>query len=128
MIYDENYNYKLISENYFNEKFLLSKNDGSKYKKYILIYYKDNDDIKSEELPDESYLDKFNNILSKYEVEEIISSCTQFDSGFVKKIYYKIKDKFCFIKYILDEDLDYLIPNNNNEEVKELLSNLKYNK
>ena len=125
MIYDENYDYKLISENYFNEKFLLSSNDGSKYKKYIFIYYKDNDEIKNVQLPDETYLDRFNNILSKYEVEEIISSCENFDGHFDYKHYYNIKNQFCFIKYIIDEDLDYLIPNNDNEEVKELLNNLK---
>ena len=125
MIYDDNYNYKLISEDEFNTKYLLSKNDGSKYKKYMFIFYKDNNEIKNEELPNKDYLDKYNNVISTYEVEEIISSCIYFDSGFEYKKYYKIKNMFNFIKYKCDEDSSFLIGENDNEKVKELLENLK---
>ena len=71
MVYDSSYDYKFISEYEFNEKYLLSKTDGSRYTKCIL---------------------------SSYEVEEIISSGNNFDSDYIEKYYYKINDR-CFIKY-----------------------------
>ena len=122
MKYDENYNYKIISENDFDNKYLLCKNDGSKYKKYILVFYKENNVIKSEELPNGDYMDRYSNIVSSYEVEEIISSCIGFDSAFKYKKYYEIKNKLCFIKYkYLDECISF---KNDNEQVKQLLENL----
>lgn len=124
MIYDDNYDYELISEDFFNTKYLLSKEDGSKYKEYILIFYKDGNEIKSEELPNKDYLNRFSNVLSLYEVGEIISSCANFDSGFDYKHYYKIKDKFCFIKYKYSDDAPFE-SHDYNEEVKTLLENLK---
>ena len=124
MFYNDNYDYKLISDNEFNTKYLLSRDDGSKYKKYIFIFYKDGDEIKSEELPNKEYLERYNNIIATYEVEEIISSCIHFDSGFDYKKYYKIKDMFSFIKYKCDEDLLFLVGKNDNDKIKELLKNL----
>ena len=122
MKYDENYNYKIISSNDFDNKYLLCKNDGSKYKKYILVFYEENNVIKSEELPNGDYMDRYSNIVSNYEVEEIISSCIEFDSAFKYKKYYKIKNKLCFIKYkYLDECISF---KNDNEQVKQLLENL----
>ena len=94
MNYDSNYDYKIISEYEFDSKYLLSLNDGSKYN---II----NDDI-----------------------EEIISSCTQFDSLYKYKAYYKIKNKFCFVKYKFVDDVDFAIDSNDNDKVKEMLENI----
>lgn len=104
---------------------MLSRDDGSKYKEYILIYYMDGSEIKSVELPNKEYLDRYSNIITTYEVEEIISSCIHFDSGFDYKRYYKIKDKFSFIKYKCDEDFSFLVGENDNDKIKEMLDNLK---
>ena len=75
MKYDENFKYSFINKTIFNSKYLDSKSDGSVYKKYILVYYKENDEIKCAEIPNKSYLNNFKNIINTYEVEEIISTC-----------------------------------------------------
>ena len=79
-IFDSNYKYKIINEMVFNNKYLLCNSDGSKYKKYLLVCYKKDNIIKYEDIPNESYLDRFTNIIKTYNVEEIISTCIQFDS------------------------------------------------
>lgn len=131
MFYDDNFYYDIISDDTFDTKYLSYKQDGSKYKKYILIYYKDGDEIKSEELPSKEYIEKFNNVLSFYEVEEIISSCIHFDNEFEYKRYYKIKDKICFVKYkYLKETEDIFSPekNKDNETIRKILEDLPYSK
>ena len=82
-IVDNKYKYKLIDEEEFNNKYLMCNSDGSKYKKYLLVCFKEDDIIKYMDIPDESYLDRFSNIIKTYNVEEIISTCTYFDN-----IYY----------------------------------------
>ena len=64
MIYDNNYKYSFIDKDDFDNKCLECKIDGSKYKKYILVSYKDNNEIKYIDIPNESYLYKFNNIIN----------------------------------------------------------------
>lgn len=102
-ILDSNYKYEIINETVFNNKYLMCKTDGSKYKKYLLVCYKDNNEIKYIEIPNEDYLSKFNNIIKIYELEEIISSCINFDSYYNKANYFHVDDIY-FIKYLMDED------------------------
>ena len=66
MKYDEKFKYALIDKTIFDNKYLDSQFDGSKYKKYILVYYKDNKEIKCAEIPNRSYLHKFKNIINIY--------------------------------------------------------------
>jgi hypothetical protein len=63
-IIDNNYKYKIISDTKFSNKYLMCNSDESKYKKYILVCYKEGDIIKYEDVPDESYLDRFTNIIN----------------------------------------------------------------
>ena len=126
MVYDENYHYDLIDDYTFNEKYLFMKNDGSKYDKYLLVYYKDNDEIKSMELMDTSMLKKIENVLFYYEVEKITSSCIDYDSGYDFKEYYNIDDKIFFTKYQLNKHYNFLV-DDNNEEIQEIFTKLMKN-
>ena len=115
-IIDNNYKYKIISDTEFSNKYLMCNSDGSKYKKYILVCYKEDDIIKYEDIPDESYLDRFTNIIKKYNVEEIISTCTHFDSMY-DELYYFHMDNFYFIKYLMDEEFFKMFESNNDYEI-----------
>ena len=115
-IIDNNYKYKIISDTEFSNKYLMCNSDGSKYKKYILVCYKEDDIIKYEDIPDESYLDRFTNIIKKYNIEEIISSCINFDSMY-DELYYFHMDDFYFIKYLMDEEYFKMFESNNDYEI-----------
>ena len=115
-IIDNNYKYKIISDTEFSNKYLMCNSDGSKYKKYILVCYKEDDIIKYEDIPDESYLDRFTNIIKKYNVEEIISTCIHFDSMY-DELYYFHMDNFYFIKYLMDEEFFKMFESNNDYEI-----------
>lgn len=115
-IIDNNYKYKIISDTEFSNKYLMCNSDGSKYKKYILVCYKEDDIIKYEDIPDESYLDRFTNIIKKYNVEEIISTCIHFDSMY-DELYYFHMDDFYFIKYLMDEEFFKMFESNNDYEI-----------
>ena len=104
-IVDSNYKYTIIDEIEFNFKYLSCSTDGSKYKKYLLVCYKDNNSIKYIDIPNESYLNRFTNIIKIYKVEEIISTCIDFDSMYQKLNYFHVDDIY-FIKYTMDEE-DY---------------------
>ena len=123
-IFDKNYKYKIINETVFNNKYLSCNSDGSKYKKYLLVCYKEDNAIKYEEIPDKSYLDRFNNIIKIYNVEEIISSCINFDSMYDKLNYFHIDD-FYFIKYLMDEDNFKMFGSKNDYET--IINNLGFN-
>jgi len=119
----DNYKYEIINETIFNNKFLQCKSDGSKYKKYLLICYKDKDEIKYIDIPDEKYLNKFNNIIKIYNVEEIISSCIHFDSEYDKLKYFHIDDIY-FKQYLMEEDnLKQFKIVNDYEKLKKYFSN-----
>jgi hypothetical protein len=119
MLFDNNYKYEIISETTFNNKYLSCKSDGSKYKKYILIFYKKDNEIKYIDIPDDSYLNRFDNIIKIYNVEEIISSCINFDSEYDKLNYFHINDIY-FTKYLIDEDMiEILKLGNDYEKIKE---------
>ena len=102
-IFDDNYKYQIIDELTFDNKCLSCDNDGSKYKKYILVCYKENNIIKYTTVPNESYLDKLTNVINIYNVEEIISSCSNFDSMYNELTYFHMNDLY-FIKYLMDEE------------------------
>ena len=120
MIYEKEYDYKIISEFEFNEKYLLSKNDGSKYSEYIMVCYDDNGKITIEKIYNKDSLKMFNNIISFYGVQEIISSCDNFDSEFIYKKYYKINDIY-FIKYKLNDSFKM---NNDNDKIQKIFEEL----
>ena len=115
-IVDNNYKYKIINETEFNNKYLMCNSDGSKYKKYILVCYKEYDNIKYVDIPDEGYLNRFTNIIKTYSVEEIISSCSNFDSMYNELTYFHIDD-FYFIKYLMDEEFFKMFESNNDYEI-----------
>ena len=94
----------------------MCNSDGSIYKKYLLVCYKENDIIKYENIPDESYLDRFTNIIKTYNVEEIISTCIHFDSMYDELYYFRIDD-FYFIKYLMNEECFEMIEENNDYEM-----------
>ena len=115
-IVDNNYKYKIINETEFNNKYLMCNSDGSKYKKYILVCYKEYDNIKYVDIPDEGYLNRFTNIIKTYSVEEIISTCIHFDSMYDELYYFHIDD-FYFIKYLMDEEFFKMFESNNDYEI-----------
>lgn len=125
MKYDEKFNYSYISKYEFDKKYLQSKQDGSKYKKYILVYYEESNKIKSMKIYNELDLSKLKNIIKKYQVEEIISSCINFDSMYENLTYIHIND-FYFIKYQVSDEIGKLQNiSNDNEEIKKILQNLE---
>ena len=115
-IVDNNYKYKIINETEFNNKYLMCNSDGSKYKKYILVCYKEYDNIKYVDIPDEGYLNRFTNIIKTYSVEEIISTCIYFDNMYDELYYFHIDD-FYFIKYLMDEEFFKMFESNNDYEI-----------
>ena len=104
-IIDNNYKYTIIDETKFNNKYLLCNSDGSKYKKYLLVCYKEDNHVKYMDIPNENYLEKITNIIKIYNIEEIVSSCTNFDNMYDELNYFHIDDIY-FIKYIVNEE-DY---------------------
>lgn len=125
MKFDENFKYSFIDKMDFDSKVLDCKNDGSKYNKYLLIFYYDNNDMKNIEVPNDTYLDKFYNIVNTYDVEEIISSCINFDSMYDYLHYYHIND-FYFIKYKISDDIiKNLKLEDDSAKIKKLLDNLQ---
>ena len=124
MKYDENFKYSFINKTIFNSKYLDSKSDGSVYKKYILVYYKENDEIKCAEIPNKSYLNNFKNIINTYEVEEIISTCVNLDSMYNKLQYFHIKNTY-FIKYQSEEEIIKLLNiGDDSKKIKKFLEKL----
>lgn len=103
MLYDKTYKYTIINETIFNNKYLECKNDGSKYKNYIIVCYKDGNDIKYIDIPNENYLNKINNIIKTYNVEEIVSTCIYFDNMYDELYYFHIDDIY-FTKYLMDDE------------------------
>ncbi|MBE6160024.1 MAG: hypothetical protein E7157_03135 [Lactobacillales bacterium] len=124
MIYDREYKYSFINKIEFDNKYLGCKIDGSKYKKYILVSYKDNNKIKYIDIPNESYLYKFNNIINNCEIEEIISTCIHFDAMYDELYYFHINDLY-FIKYKMsDEDMKLFGLNNDSKKIKTILEKM----
>lgn len=103
-ILDNKYKYEIVNKVVFDNKYLFCKTDGSKYKKYLLVSYKEDNEIKFIDIPNENYLNKINNIIKVYNVEEIISSCIHFDGMYDEANYYHVDDIY-FIKYLMDEDI-----------------------
>ena len=114
MYYDDNFYYAIIDKYEFDKRYLLGRHDDSKY---TLVYYKDDNVVKSKCLDDVSSCS--DDIIKSYEVEEIISQGDMFDSEYELIIYYKIDETY-FIKY---KPL-FLVHDNNNEEIKEFFKQL----
>ncbi len=104
MIVEKGYRYSIISSYEFGRKLLESKSDGSKYKRFFLLYYNDGNKMKSVEIPDQIYLKNYSKIIKLFEVEEIISTCLGFDNAFERVSYYHVDDLY-FIKYRVSKDL-----------------------
>ena len=115
-IVDNNYKYKIIDAEEFDNKYLMCNSDGSKYKKYLLVCYKEDDIIKYKDIPNESYLDRFSNIIKTYNVEEIISTCIYLDNMYEELYFFHIDDLY-FIKYLMDEELFKMFNTNNDYEI-----------
>ena len=121
MIYEKNYKYSIIDEYIFNEKFLQYKTDGSKYRRYFLVFDKNGN---SSEFPSKNYLQKLDNIVRVYDIEEISSTCVNFDSMYDKLYYYHVNDKY-FIKYIVEVEKEELISlNDDSEQIRLLFENV----
>ena len=137
MIIEEGYEYRFIDSYDFNKEYLMCNESGSKYRKFIIVSYEENNTIKTKELIDEEEINNYKNIIAKYNVEEIISSNSLSNYGYYKKIiYFNIEGVGTFIKYTLDNEFineeaennknhDFRVLQNNNDEIKELL--IKHN-
>ena len=123
-IFDSNYKYRIINEQEFNTKYLLCNNDGSVYKKYLLVCYRKDNIIKYDNISNESYLDKFTNIIKTYNVEEIISTCINFDSMYTELNYFHIDDLY-FIKYLMNEECYEMFKSVN--DYKKIIDKLDFN-
>ena len=69
-------------------------------------------------------MDKFNNVIRIYNVEEIISTCINFDSIYNELYYFHI-DNIYFIKYLMDEEFYKLSKLNNDYQVIEKYFNIE---
>lgn len=103
MALDKEYSYSFISEFRFNSKLLGCNNDGSVYRKFLMVNYKVKNKTKTVKIFDYKDLKKINNIINFYVIEEIVSTCIYFDSEFKELIYYHFDDLY-FIKYKLYDD------------------------
>lgn len=97
MLYDEKYNYLLIDEDEFDMRVLIMNNYGEKLFSYTRVYYENG-------LARNYYDDDYDkeNIIVKYKIQGIVSSCRGFDGEYLEAYYYNIEDLGCFIKYKSD--------------------------
>lgn len=102
MLLDNEYYYSFISKFRFDSKVLECDNDGSRYRKFLVVKYEDK--TKIIRLPDMKILNTINNIIKFWDVEEIVSTCIYFDSEFKELKYYHFDDLY-FIKYKLDDNI-----------------------
>ena len=102
MIIKESYNYRLISKEEFDIKYLETKTFKNTYRKYKIVKYKKDNDTCFIESPKEC-IDKLNDIIAVYDAEKIISNCVGFDSRYTDLTYYRIDDLY-FIEFLRDEE------------------------
>lgn len=116
MKFKDEYNYRLISKETFDSKLLEVKTFNDLYRKYKIVKYKKNDKICFAEIIFQDLIKNIDNIITIYDEEKIISSCTGFDGRFDKLTYYHIEDLY-FIEFKNDD----LGNDNQNEIIKEKL-------
>lgn len=118
MDFKEEYNYRLISKETFDSKMLEVKTFNDIYRKYKIVKFKKNNEIRLAEIIFEELLDKIDNIIKIYDAEKIISSCIGFDGRYDNLTYYHIDDLY-FIEFKNDD----LGNDNQNNLIKEELKN-----
>lgn len=116
MDFKEEFNYRLISKETFDSKMLEVKTFNDLYRKYKIVKYKKNNEIRLAEIIFEELFDKIENIIKIFDAEKIISSCTGFDGRYDDLTYYHIDDL-----YFIEFKNDYLGNDNQNELIIEKL-------
>lgn len=116
MLFNDDYNYRLISKDSFDTKILEVETFKDIYRKYKIVKYKKNEKICFAEIIFEDLVKKIENIINIYDAEKIISSCRGFDGRYDKLTYYHIDDLY-FIEFKNDD----LGNNNQNDLIKEEL-------
>lgn len=109
----ENYNYRFISKNYFDSKCLEIETFNDKYRKYKIVKYKKNEEIRFAEIVFEHLIKNIENVIKIYDAEKIVSNCKGSDARYENLTYYHIDDLY-FIEFFND----YLGNDNENDLVK----------
>ena len=109
----ENYNYRFISKNYFDSKCLEIETFNDEYRKYKIVKYKKNEEIRFAEIVFEHLIKNIENVIKIYDAEKIVSNCKRPDSRYENLTYYHIDDLY-FIEFFND----YLGNDNENDLVK----------
>lgn len=118
MLYDEKYSYLIIDKYEFDSSFLNTRNVKTT-KKYVLVFFSQNDEIKCIKL--ETYNDVKNfgyEVMVKYYIEELNITGDYFESEYSYSVCYNIKG-IGYIKKVvplIESDLIF-----DNEHLKEIL-------
>lgn len=109
----ENYNYRFISKNYFDSKYLEIETFNDEYRKYKIVKYKKNEEIRFAEIVFEHLIKNIENVIKIYDAEKIVSNCKGPDARYENLTYYHIDDL-----YFIEFSDDYLGNDNENDLVK----------
>ena len=112
----ENYNYRFISKSDFDSKYLEIGTFNDEYRKYKIVKYKKNEEIRFAEIVFEHLIKNIENVIKIYDVEKIVSNCNGSDSRYENLTYYHIDDL-----YFIEFSDDYLGNDNENDLVKKEL-------
>ena len=113
MFYDDKYSYYIVDDYYFNSCCL---NSNKKVEKYILIFYRDNEQIKSIKVKEYDKCKKLNlDIIVKYYIEEIDIKDIPFESEYNYSFCFNIKN-IGYIKKVICNTDDF--ETNDNEKLK----------
>lgn len=112
----ENYNYRFISKNYFDSKCLEIETFNDEYRKYKIVKYKKNEEIRFAEIVFEHLIKNIENVIKIYDAEKIVSNCKGADARYENLTYYHIDDL-----YFIEFSDDYLGNDNENDLVKKEL-------
>ena len=120
MLFEEEYNYTLIDQIGYDMQYLEAKCDGLSIKRYIKIFYRNNEEIKSKEVYDWKEPKKTDDIIVKYYIEELDMTNSPCHSMYKLSKCYKIQGIGFFKKWISifeDYEEDEVIENSKVNEL-----------
>lgn len=116
MLFEENYNYQIVSKDFFDMKYFSVKNNGGKVKRRIITFYeKDKDVVKENKTSNKVTLSKKIDldgyeIISKYYITEVLGDYS--DNYYEDIKYLNIVNLGCFRRYKTVKDTDDIDDNN----------------
>lgn len=113
MLFDEKYDYLLIDSTVYDMRYLNAKDDGSLIRKYKKVFYKDKNNIKSNDLDENQEIPK--DYILIYDIEEINTTDTCWDSEYEECYFYRVKGIGDFMK------IRNFSEDNDNKKIKMLI-------